>query len=606
MIKDDHNQALAPDEVDTFKEEPIATSTEEPIPEISDIKKEPSATGSEVTPPETLDATEEPETVVASDEAPTEAEEAEETPKTVAESIKAEDYLRFGVDPESGKKKVKEKGPSFAELLNPRNLKTSVEKYGYTFSAKKFYLFVLAAFVVAIGTGLLFQLDWYFIAAIGLVAILSVPSIFLASLKGMYAGKQFHDVSDYMEQLLYSFRKKRKILTSLEDVYVAFEEDTGPMRELVQRAIEHIRTADTTGDIHREAFDIIEKEYSNDRLRCMHNFLIAVENNGGKVENSIDLLLDERAMWDERVHLFQKEKNTIKRNITVSIVFSLVLCFAILFIFSVDTLAQLQIPKNLLVQITSTIAIVLDLILFVKITNKFTQSWLVKETKQTDYQVLRDYFYVENYDPAKERKTAIIWTACTSAIWIIGLVLNQPLIVILGALISLFCAFSSPISYKLAKKSTTKEIQKAFPQWMMELALILQSDNVQVSISKTLESAPAVLRPELEALVEKFEESPHSLKPYTEFLKNYDLSDIKSAMKMLYSVSTSGTANIDEQITDLIKKQNKLMDKAEKITNADQLAGMTTINMVPMLFCILKSVADMTVLVFSLFNLMSV
>lgn len=525
---------------------------------------------------------------------------------TVAESIKAEDYLRFGVDPAKGKKKKKEKGPSVLKMLNPRNLQTSVEKYGFQFSAKRFYLYVLLGLAAAVGTGVLFQLDWYFIAIIGAVALLSIPSIFLASIKGMYTAKQFHDVSDYMEQLLYSFRRKRKILTSLEDVYVAFEDDTGPMKELIGKAIEHIRSAETTGDIHREAFDIIEKEYSNDRLRNAHNFMIAVENNGGKVENSIDLLLDERAMWDERVHLFQKEKNTIKRNITFSIVFSLVLCFAILFIFSVDTLADLQIPKNMLVQCTSTVAILLNLVLFVKITNKFTQSWLLREKKQSDYQILRDYFYVKNFDPAKERKLTLITAACTSLIWIVGLLINKPLIIIAGVAITLFCLLSSRLSYSLTKKNVTKEIQKAFPQWIMELALILQTDNVQVSIAKTLDSAPVVLRPELEQLVENFDVAPHSLKPYTEFLADYDLSDIKSAMKMLYSVSTSGTANIEEQIADLIKRQNILMDKAEKIQNSDQLAGMTTINMVPMLFCILKSVADMTVLVFSLFSLMSI
>lgn len=524
---------------------------------------------------------------------------------TVADSIKAEDYLRFGVDPKRDRKPEKVKGPSVFKLLNPRNLRTSVEKYGFTFSAKKFYLFMLAAFAVAIGTGWMFQLDWYFIALIAIIAILCTPSVFLASLKGMYASKQFHDVSDYMEQLLYSFRRKRKILTSLEDVLVAFEDDKGPMKDLVSRAIEHIRFAETKGDIHREALDIIEKEYQNDRLRNIHNFLIAVENNGGSVERPVDLLLDERALWDERVHVFQNEKNTIKRNITVSIVLSLVLCFAILFIFSIDTLAELAIPKNMLVQITSAFVIIANLLLFVKINNKFTQSWLIKEAKQSNYYILRDYFYVQNYNPASERKKAMIYAAIASVIWIYGLVTGKMLIVIAGAAISLFLLFIPQISYSLAKKSTVKEIQKAFPQWMMELALILQSDNVQVAISKTLDSAPVVLRPELELLVEKFEDAPHSLKPYTEFLADFDLSDIRSAMKMLYSVSASGTGDIEEQIADLIKKQNSLMDKAEKISNGDQLAGITTINMVPMLFCIVKSVADMTVLVFSLFQLMS-
>lgn len=525
--------------------------------------------------------------------------------KKVAESVREEDYRRFGVDPISDRKKKKQKGPSFFKLLNPRYLQTSVEKYGYRFSAKKFYLTTLAALASAVGVGILFQLDWYFVLLIAVLAGVCMPFIFLISQKNMYMSKQFHDVSDYMEQLLYSFRRKRKILTSLEDVLVSFEDDKGPMKRLVAEAIEYIRTADSSGDIHREALDIIEREYRNDRLRSVHNFLIAVENNGGTVEKSVDLLLDDRALWDERVHAFQQERNTIKRNITLSIVFSLVLCAAILFIFSIDILAEMQIPKNIFVQITSTGVIIMNLLLFVNATNKFTQSWLRKENKQSDYQILRDYFYVENFDPAKDRKLSIILALVTSLIWILGLIMDSPLIVVGGVAISLFCLFSSQISYNLAKKSTVKEIQKAFPQWMMELSLILQSDNVQVSISKTLNSAPPVLRPELEALVEKFEEEPHSLRPYTEFLQRYELPEIRSAMRMLYAVSTSGTVNIDEQISDLIKKQNALMDKAEKIVNSDQLAGMTSVNMVPMLFCIVKSVADMTILVFSLFNLMS-
>lgn len=542
---------------------------------------------------------------VDSDEDATEGDDAEAVMKSVADSIKEEDYLRFGVDPVKDKKVKKVKGPSLFKLLNPRNLQTSVEKYGYSFSAKKFYLFTLSALALAVGTGVLFRLDWYFVTLIAVVAGLCTPFIFLTSLKNMYSSKQFHDVSDYMEQLLYSFRRKRKILTSLEDVLVAFEDDKGPMPKLVAKAIDHIRTADTDGDIHREALDIIENEYSNDRLRSIHNFLIAVENNGGAVEKSVDLLLDERAMWDERVHLFQKERDAIKRNITVSIVFSLLLCAAVLFIFSVETLAEMQIPKNLFVQITSTAAILLNLVLFVNVTNKFSQSWLKRENKYSKYQILKNYFFVENFDAAKERKFNIVVALCLSPIWILGLIFNKFVFVAIGAVLCLFCLFSSHLSYKLSKKSTIKEIEKAFPQWMMELALILQTDNVQVSISKTLDSAPVVLRPALEKLVERFEEEPHSLKPYTEFLAEYDLTEIRSTMRMLYSVSTSGSINLDEQISDLIKKQNTLMDKAEKIQNSDYLAGMTTINMVPMLFCILKSVADMTVLVFSLFNLMS-
>lgn len=528
--------------------------------------------------------------------------------KNQKESKKKEYYdslaLKYGVDPVSGKKVKKDTDrPTFFKLLNPRNLQTEVSKYGYSFSAKRFYLSVLAAMAIAIGVGFLFQLKWYFNLVIIITCVLCVPLIFYVSRKNMYESKRFHDVTNYMEQLLYSFRRKKKILTSLEDVSISFEGDKGPMKRVIDEAIEYIRTSETSGDIYREALDIIEKEYNNDRLRNVHNFLIAVENNGGAVENPVDLLLDERAMWDQRVHSFQKERNATKRNITLSICFSLCLCFFILFILNSDSLAHLQIIKNTVVQVTSTLVILFNILLYTKIINKLSQSWLKHDKKYSDYQVLKDYFYVTEFDKKKETKTSILISLIFVPLIIIGYVLSNYILMAIGILVFLFCLFSSTLSYRASRKSTIKEIEKTFPQWLMELALLLQGDNVQVAISKTLDTAPVVLRPELHKLVEGFEREPHSIVPYNKFMEEFDLPEIKSAMRMLYSITTTGTGNIDEQITDLIKKQNVLMDKSEKISNEDHLAGFSVLSMVPMLFCILKSVADMTILVFSLFGM---
>lgn len=512
------------------------------------------------------------------------------------------DFSYYGVVNTKEKRKKDKNKPGLLKLLNPKNLQTEVRKYGFEFSAKKFYLSILVAIAAAVGVGILFKLKWGFVLFIFAVCLLCVPSIVLTSYKNMYESKRFHDVSNYMEQLLYSFRRKKKILTSLEDVLVSFESDNGTMKHCIEEAIEYIRTSNSD-NIYREALDIIEKEYDNSRLRNVHNFLIAVENNGGDVEAPVDLLLNERAMWDERTHTFQKERNAVKRNIIISICCSLALCFLLLYILNVDTLAHLAIVKNIVVQISSTMVIVLSAFLYTKVVNKLSQSWLKKENKHTDYQILKDYFYVVNRDKSKEMKSRIIWTLVTLPIAILGLLLSNKVLTVLGVLVSLFCFFSPNISYKLSRKNTIKEIEKAFPQWLMELALLLQGDNVQVAISRTVDSAPVVLRPELDKLVKGFESDTHSITPYNNFLAEFDLPEIKSAMRMLYSITTTGTGNIGEQITDLIKKQNVLMDKAEKINNEDSLAGFSTLSMVPMLFCIIKSLADMTILVFALFNM---
>lgn len=156
----------------------------------------------------------------------------------------AVDFSEYGVSKNDKKKKKKER-PPLAKLFNPKNLQTEVSKYGYSFSIKKFYLSILAAFAAAIGVGILFKLDIPFILLIFIVCMLCLPSLLLTSYKNMYESKRFHDVSNYMEQLLYSFRRKKKILTSLEDVLFAFESDKGPMRGLIQEAIDYIRTSES-------------------------------------------------------------------------------------------------------------------------------------------------------------------------------------------------------------------------------------------------------------------------------------------------------------------------------------------------------------------------
>lgn len=512
---------------------------------------------------------------------------------------------RYGLDPVKAKRTPKKKDtPPLRQLINPKNLQREVEKYGYKFNANSFYFSLFATMGVAIGVGFLFQLDVLFIAVLIIASALCVPSIIYTIHKNMYESKRFHDVTNYIEQLLYSFRKKQKILTALEDTQIAFEGDGGPMYKAIGEAIDYIQNA--TGDnVYREALAIIEAEYNNDRLKNAHSFLVAVERNGGRVDHPVDLLLEDRAMWDERVHTFQKDRSNTRRHIVVSLIFSIILCFFILYILSTDRLAELEIAKNIVVQCSSTAIILLDMFLFTTTTKRLSKGWLTREKKHSDYQILKDYFYVTEFDKTKEVKSGLLFSLIFVVLAVVGLVISKYVLVVAGVFGAALCIAAPFISFKLSKKSTIKEIEKAFPQWLMELALILQSDNVQVAISKTLNTSPVVLRPALYKLVEGFEADPQSIQPYNKFFEEFDLPEIKSAMRMLYSITTTGTGDMDEQITDLIKKQNILMDKAEKIANDDALAAFSTLSMLPMLFCILKSVIDMTILVFSLFTMIT-
>lgn len=89
----------------------------------------------------------------------------------------------------------------------------------------------------------------------------------------------------------------------------------------------------------------------------------------------------------------------------------------------------------------------------------------------------------------------------------------------------------------VAKKTLVRSIKCAFPGWLMDIVLLLQSENVQVALQKSQEHVPPVLRRDLDILVGQLEMEPESVLPYHRFLKSFQIPEVHSAMSMLFSVS---------------------------------------------------------------------
>lgn len=91
------------------------------------------------------------------------------------------------------------------------------------------------------------------------------------------------------------------------------------------------------------------------------------------------------------------------------------------------------------------------------------------------------------------------------------------------------------LGYGIAKRKVTRALQKVFPQWLLEVSLLLQSENVQVAIMESYEEAPLLLKPELRQLIQDLQQKPTDMEPYLAFLQTYALPEVQSSMKMLYS-----------------------------------------------------------------------
>ena len=66
-------------------------------------------------------------------------------------------------------------------------------------------------------------------------------------------------------------------------------------------------------------------------------------------------------------------------------------------------------------------------------------------------------------------------------------------------------------------------------------------------------------------------------------------------MKMLDAISESGTGDAQSQITVLVQRNSKLMDKAEKLLNEKSLTGMNGIFYLPQVTVSLQTIVNMVV-----------
>lgn len=491
------------------------------------------------------------------------------------------------------KKKAEKKKPELLVLIDPRNLRREIDSYGYSFSMGKYLLFIAAVIMGAVICGLLFSLRWYYIVVVAVTGILCLPSFILTGYKNMYEHKQFLDISDYMEQILYSFKNSQKILTSLKDTQTLYEPGSR-MYDTIQKAVDHITAGSYKKDLYREAFAVIEQEYPCKRLYAIHGYLESVEENGGENDNSIDLLLQDKAVWADNIILLQQDKKAARTKVIFSILVTVFLAMIFQNVYR-SMPEQYSIIYHPVVQVAATLYMMINILIFKKANRELSKSWIDRENIKDDRKVQRYYKLVTEYDEKAEQKKSIILSVPFFAAAVPLAVFFNVYVALGAAVVGLLMLNQHRMGYRTAYDVIVQEINQTFPGWLMEMALLLQANNVQVSIKKTIDHAPVVLQPELQKLMDGLRESPDAVEPYLEFLGMFKLSSVQSAMKMLYAISESGTGDAQTQIAVLVQRNSKMMDQAEKLLNEKSLTGLNGIFYLPQVTVSFQTMADMVV-----------
>lgn len=430
-------------------------------------------------------------------------------------------------------------------------LSEELRRYGYVFDMRKSVLIYLSAAVSAAVLGCFFSLGAAQTIVLCAWMVVLLPLFLRNAYKNRYEQQKFSDAGIYMEQFLYSFQKSGKILTTLEDIMQLFSD--GHMRRTVAEAREYILHTFRGEHVEQQALNIIEREYPAHQIAAMHRFALQVEKNGGEYGQSILLMLETRRMWADRVYQLMNARKKQRFQICLSVITSLLLCSMISLLSDV---LEISVEKVTLTRMVTLGVLMADFYIFYRADKKLSAEVLSEENDKGK-NLLRQYQIVEN-----EKR-------------------------------------SDPIHFlqkRIAFRNVCRELEKEFPKWLMQVSLLLQSENVQMAIFRSYDDAPSILKPELKRMIDKLKENPADMGPYVNFLKDFPLPEVRSSMKMLYSLSEGTGGDAAFQIADIIRRNQVMLDKAQKMKNEDAMAGMYALFLAPQLTGGIKIVTDMLVL----------
>lgn len=482
--------------------------------------------------------------------------------------------------------------------LNPNKMAQAITGYGYTPSAKSLAIWYIAYGLGTIGLAMMLKMHLIFIVIMLLCGVLYMPGVIVRYFYNQNENRRFSDVNIYMEQMLYSFRTHSMVFPALCDLETQFTE--GKLHDCIIKAKEYIlnpKQDDSTPV--KTALSFIEEEYYCDKLVTIHQFMCNVEKLGGDYRSTIQLLLADRSAWETRQLQIQKERRNKKTQVTLSIVVSVLICV----IFTRTLPSELEIMSSTIVQIDTTLMWFLMMRLFCKADKKTSLNLLASIEARSEDKQLKKYVKVTTWDDAKQTRASVTWCIITGIVtFLLWLLFRKDWIGILGGVLSVFMLFQHKLDYRMTFKSLLDDIRLAFPRWMIEMALLLQTESVQVALVKSYNDAPGVLKPELELLMQRLKETPENPMPFIDFFGDFALKDVQSAMKMLYSIQAGSGGDPDTQIADIIERNNKMLEITELAIADKALASLDAQFLMPLIICGAKLMVDMGVFLLNSFT----
>ncbi|MDD6157280.1 MAG: hypothetical protein PUB52_09740 [Lachnospiraceae bacterium] len=401
--------------------------------------------------------------------------------------------------------------------------------------------------------------------------------------------KRFYDVTGYLDTMLLAFSRGGKIHEALEAAETVIQ--PGTMRDVIRQTRIRMAVGLEDREIYREGLALIEEAFPCDPIRKVHGFMIHAEYYGGETARSIELLQLERKHWQDRCQANMEERRRSFRNIVLSAAMSLVICGMILYL----PTANVDISTHPAVQIVGVLAVAINAMILLLGQRYLAVDWirLGEEKKVVDYaQKLEDF---RGDDSRRGKVPRIVLSVLSVALALFFVLRNQPGMGMLMLALALFGRNWRGIVRDTQRKQLTRQLRRDFPRWLLDIALLLQSENVQMALRKSAEQAPDILRGELQLLLARLDMEPESFEPYHGFFQEFDIPEIHSSMSGLYAISMGNEGRQGQQLQELVSGNHELLDVAERERQKDENSGMYLLFLAPVLTASGKMVVDMAV-----------
>lgn len=448
-----------------------------------------------------------------------------------------------------------------------------------------FMIFILIYFL-----HVLLKLNGWITLALAGYALFMVPRHRKWYQRAAENGQRFHEVSLYLDAVLYAFVKEEKVTPAIRDVRQTLPE--GNMKRLVSSALDYMLLTFDEVEVLEEGLSRIEQEYPCKRVKDVHKFMTHVEYYGGEIEKPVNLLLADKNRWEKRIRAAMEDRKKHFLDVVLSVLASLLICGAIIYLPVMD----MDISKEWVLQIFTLLVLIADDLVILQGQKYLAVDWLgLQLGEKEDYYVAKMESY-RNYDETKGKRLSCILGVIGIVITLVFFLLGNPWLVLAGLVLTVFFMNQHRVGRGLMEKTLMKEIKYAFPNWLLDLVLLLQSENVHVALEKSREFVPGVLRKELFLLTERLEMQPESSEPYHRFFETFQIPEIHSAMGILYSLSIGNSGNADKQISELVEKNLELLDVTETEMLKSKANGMYVLFLIPVLTASFKLVIDMVIL----------